>query len=76
MTCKDCVHCEVCGLKADVACEKFKDKSTFVQIVLCKDCGKRYTKGCPGWCGDNNYIGATTTTTFGCHKGVRKELLK
>lgn len=43
MTCKDCVHYEVCplGLVANGStgtCLKFKNKADFVEVVRCKDC--------------------------------------
>ena len=46
MTCKDCIHGEVClqqysGLNQDqmfAECKKFKNKADFVEVVRCKDC--------------------------------------
>ena len=44
MTCKDCIHydvcedsqlCEVCTI---IACGGFKNKADFVEVVRCKDC--------------------------------------
>ena len=43
MTCKDCIHYDVCEL-ADFCphlnnpCRKFKNKADFVEVVRCKDC--------------------------------------
>ena len=64
MTCKDCVHYEVCKyfeenydieLYEDQAfeCLKFKPKFNFVEVVRCKDCKYYNTNGCAdgfGWC--------------------------
>ena len=45
MTCKDCIHEEICdmpiitdGRKNASNCKKFKYKSDFVEVVRCKDC--------------------------------------
>lgn len=45
MTCKDCIHYEVCQYhiteETDMTideCGKFKNKSDFVEVVRCKDC--------------------------------------
>ena len=48
MTCKDCVHYDVCyliehyGADEDKACvcKYFKNKADFVEVVRCKDCKK------------------------------------
>ena len=44
MTCKDCIHEELCspnsvayGFKLK-PCSKFKNKADFVEVVRCKDC--------------------------------------
>lgn len=44
MTCKDCIHYDVClpnsaayGHKLKL-CSKFKNKADFVEVVRCKDC--------------------------------------
>lgn len=43
MTCKDCIHYEVCPLGLAVkgstgTCLKFKNNADFVEVVRCKDC--------------------------------------
>ena len=45
MTCKDCVHYDVCQYHIDeetpfsvTECNNFKNKSDFVEVVRCKDC--------------------------------------
>lgn len=51
MTCKDCVHVEMCHLERcyqddrfehkyeiETHCEEFKNKADFVEVVRCKDC--------------------------------------
>lgn len=45
MTCKDCVHEEICdmpiitdGRKNASNCKKFKNKADYVEVVRCKDC--------------------------------------
>ncbi len=45
MTCKDCVHEEICdipiitdGRKNASNCKKFKNKADFVEVVRCKKC--------------------------------------
>ena len=58
MTCKDCVHYEVCKYFNDFEgiplyegeasdCGKFKPKSRFVEVVRCKDCKYRGDYACP-----------------------------
>ena len=45
MTCKDCIHEKVCIDKhyydedSILSCDDFKNKSDFVEVVRCKDCG-------------------------------------
>lgn len=54
MTCKDCIHYEVCNyhiteetpLTVDECSLGFKNKADFVEVVRCKDCAYRYTKYC------------------------------
>lgn len=45
MTCKDCIHYEVCQYHITEEtemtvneCGKFKNKADFVEVVRCKDC--------------------------------------
>jgi hypothetical protein len=46
MTCKDCVHSEICleqykGLNQEMMfreCKRFKNKADVVEVVRCKDC--------------------------------------
>ena len=44
MTCKDCVHYEVCEYNdnydhyASSLCDHFKNKADVVEVVRCKDC--------------------------------------
>lgn len=45
MTCKDCVHYNVCGYHIDEEtfmtteeCSHFKNKADVVEVVRCKDC--------------------------------------
>ena len=45
MSCKDCVHYDVCQYHIDEEtdmtineCGKFKNKADFVEVVRCKDC--------------------------------------
>ena len=48
MTCKDCLHYDVCVIVqysskeydhyTEFGCEDFKDKADFVEVVRCKDC--------------------------------------
>ena len=45
MTCKDCIHEEICdmpiitdGRKNASNCKKFKNKSDFVEVVRCEKC--------------------------------------
>ena len=49
MTCKDCIHYNVCQYHIDeetdmtvAECGNFKNKADFVEVVRCKDC-KHYT---------------------------------
>lgn len=53
MTCKDCIHYEVCQFHIDeetkmtvAECDNFKDKHNLVEAVRCKDCQYRYTANC------------------------------
>lgn len=58
MTCKDCIHCDVCLLckeiNADKAvrmfdfdCPEFKGKAEFVEVVRCQNC-KRFMEYAEG----------------------------
>lgn len=45
MTCKDCIHYELCQHHIDEEtslsasrCRRFKNKADFVEVVRCKDC--------------------------------------
>ena len=45
MTCKDCIHEEICdmpiitdGRKNASNCKKFKNKADFVEVVRCSEC--------------------------------------
>ena len=45
MTCKDCIHYDVCQYHIDEEtemtvneCDHFKNKADFVEVVRCKDC--------------------------------------
>lgn len=51
MTCKDCIHVEMCHIERcyqdhrfehrdeiETYCEHFKNKADFVEVVRCKDC--------------------------------------
>ena len=40
MTCKDCIHYEVCenGQWYETPCVYYKNKADFVKVVRCKDC--------------------------------------
>ena len=45
MTCKDCIHNQVCdmpiitdGRKNADNCGRYKNKADFVEVVRCKDC--------------------------------------
>lgn len=46
MTCKDCVHYDACAdwippdelLQAIKACDKYKNKVEFVEVVRCSEC--------------------------------------
>lgn len=42
MTCKDCIHYEVCVFHTkgneNEKCMHFKNKADFVEVVRCKDC--------------------------------------
>lgn len=52
MTCKDCIHSEICleqysQLNPDMMfneCKKSKNKADFVEVVMCKDCRNRIEK--------------------------------
>lgn len=55
MTCKDCLHFDVCQALEDSGqiskiypsqCGCFKDKSHFVEVVRCKDCALRGREDC------------------------------
>ena len=49
MTCKDCIHFEVCPMADDTEyisedvlkedCHDFKNKADFVEVVRCRECG-------------------------------------
>ena len=54
MTCKDCIHNELCGTftrpcypdeanASERLCQDFKNKADFVEVVRCKDCKHEYT---------------------------------
>lgn len=44
MTCKDCIHYEICtfdsiiGKTMEKDCKRFKNRTNFVEVVRCKDC--------------------------------------
>ena len=40
MTCKDCIHYEVCenGQWYETPCVHYKNKADFVEVVRCQDC--------------------------------------
>lgn len=43
MTCRDCIHENVCGYYAEFKdnadeCKHFKNKADFVEVTRCKDC--------------------------------------
>lgn len=48
MTCKDCIHIDVCVAYTPTdlyhTCSSFKNKTDFVEVVRCRDC-KFYTIG-------------------------------
>ena len=52
MTCKDCVHRNVCKAydpeEPECFCNHFKNKADFVEVVRCKDC-KHPTKDRSIW---------------------------
>ena len=95
MTCKDCVHYDLCKYNTyqqaryfgkdkeiyitidnNTPCKFFKNKADFVEVVHCKDCGKRYTTNCALWystLNDRNYFcGAMSNDDFSCSYGERK----
>ena len=46
MTCKDCVHYQMChSIDLDAPCVAFKNKADFVEVVRCKDCIHYKEKG-------------------------------
>lgn len=62
MTCKDCIHFDICEIMEDQygikkllpeQCHYSKDKSTVAEVVRCKDC-KHYKKN--GWCNENSHF--------------------
>ena len=74
MTCKDCLHFDVCQALEDSGqiskiypsqCGCFKDKSQFVEIVRCKDC-KSCDKFYP-----NKKIGEEPELEYFCEKEKR-----
>lgn len=80
MTCKDCVHYEVCEdvfLKRRIEvgelqlcdCENFISKSSFVEVVRCKNCDVPHNK----WIGCPNLNGLIPHPDFYCAKGTPKE---
>ena len=53
MTCKDCIHYELCQHHIDEEtslsasrCRRFKNKADFVEVVRCKDCTEWDEKEC------------------------------
>ena len=64
MTCKDCVHEEICDMpiitderKNADNCGKFKNKADYVEVVRCDKCKEytRYEKAL-GWCYMHNAL--------------------
>lgn len=80
MTCKDCVHYEVCAYDNATTeyshlCAFVKPKADFVEVVRCKDCKRRNTANCALWCAtmnDSIYI-REHGVEFWCAFGERKE---
>ena len=81
MTCKDCIHHNVCPYNdnydhhASSLCDHFKNKADVVEIVRCKDCKKRYTKNC-SLCYDTAnkgyFLWSMINDNFFCAYGERK----
>lgn len=80
MTCKDCIHYDVCLDKGDYAakhnvefaeeeCLFFRDKADFVEVVRCKDCDVPHNR----WTGCPNLNGLIPPPDFFCGCGARKK---
>ena len=83
MTCKDCVHRNVCKAyepeEPECFCNHFISKADFVEVVRCKDCKHLAVLNLPtvyAWCKKIHYsfipFGTDTRTHF-CSYGERKE---
>lgn len=80
MTCKDCIHYDVClpnsaayGHKLK-PCSKFKNKADFVEVVRCKDCKhyKPYDKPVEDFDGKCTVRECETDENEFCSYGERK----
>ena len=78
MTCKDCIHNEVCkygenrmngGYCTGENCRHFKNKADFVEVVRCKDCG---VKGA-AFCMAGDIPLTETTGEMFCSLGERRD---
>ena len=75
MTCKDCIHYDVCPLGLAIqgktgTCLKFKNKADFVEVVRCKDCKHLMFSDMYGEC--NKRFEIVRPDDF-CSYGERKE---
>jgi hypothetical protein len=54
MTCKDCIHYDICVFHTkgneNEKCQHFKNKANFVEVVRCKDCVYWEGRGYDGRC--------------------------
>ena len=81
MTCKDCIHYEICkddcesgylfesenGDFCDDDCEHFKNKADFVEVVRCANC--KHLVVYDNWC---TYFGHKKSDDDFCSYGKRK----
>ena len=86
MTCKDCIHVEMCHMercyqdyrfehrdKIETYCEEFKNKADFEQVVRCEDC-KYWENGkdYEPYCNHFGNMMTDTTANDFCSYGVRE----
>ena len=80
MTCKDCVHVDVCLARygkqverwaSQSGCNRYKSKADFVEVVRCKECKYLMFSDMYGECG-RGYMGIVSPNNF-CSRGERKD---
>ena len=73
MTCKDCIHYEVCenGQWYETPCVHYKNKADFVEVVRCKDCNHWIYWADEKRCSCDLHHAHTHRDDF-CSHGVRK----